>query len=273
MRPLAAVLVALSMATAWSAELAFKKEGKGPGVVFIHGFGANRSVWADQVTRMKKDHTVLTVDLPGHGDSAAPVLKDGAVDLDALAVDLAALMHKQKVTPAVVVGHAMGGSIAIRLALADPGAVRGVVLLDVQLSALAENVAADLLKGLAKEPVPTLKAYITGYSTGNSQTSQLLKEAQKASPAALAGYVQAMSKDDIEGRSAGVKVPVTLFASTMLITDPTMEKAGLMKLGLNGVPKLQVSYFVNARHWIMLDEPDTFEVLFADFESGLTVPK
>jgi len=73
MRPLAAVLVALSMATAWSAELAFKKEGKGPGVVLIHGFGVNRTVWADQVTRMKKDHTVLTVDLPGHGDSATPV--------------------------------------------------------------------------------------------------------------------------------------------------------------------------------------------------------
>jgi pimeloyl-ACP methyl ester carboxylesterase len=273
MRLLAAILVVFALTPARPAELAFKKEGKGPGVVFIHGFGGNRGVWAEQVTRMKKDHTVLTVDLPGHGDSAAPAIKDGAVDLDLVASEVAALMRKQKVTPAVVVGHAMGGGIAVRLALADPGSVRGVVLVDSQLSVLPDNVAAVLLKGLSEEPVATLRNYISASANAGSQTSQLLKEAQKASPAILAGYVRAMTKDDLEARTGGIKVPVTLFASNLLISDPTMEQAGLMRLGLNGFPKLQVNYFVNAKHWVMQDEPDTFEVLFNDFEAGLGAAK
>jgi hypothetical protein len=38
---------------------------------------------------------------------------------------------------------------------------------------------------------------------------------------------------------------------------------------LDGIPKLTVSYFVDAWHWIMLDDPDTFEILFNDFDNNL----
>jgi pimeloyl-ACP methyl ester carboxylesterase len=273
MRPLAAVLVVVSLTQAQSAELAFKKEGKGPGVVFIHGFGGNRSIWAEQVLRMKKDHTVLTVDLPGHGDSAAPAIKDGAVDLDLVAAEVAALMRKQKVTPAVVVGHSTGGSLAIRVALADPGAVKGLVLVDAILAPAEAAREEAFRKGLDADPAKTLGDFFGGLASDEGQKGRVLREALKVPVPVLKAYRASRVADNAGDRASGVTVPVAFFTSNSLIPDPSKEKEALQRLGLAKIPKLAVSYFVNAKHWVMWDEPDTFEVLFNDFEAGLGAAK
>lgn len=51
---------------------AFIQEGKGPGVLLIHGFGGNKEVWRATAAALAKDHTVLRVDLPGSGGTPVP---------------------------------------------------------------------------------------------------------------------------------------------------------------------------------------------------------
>jgi pimeloyl-ACP methyl ester carboxylesterase len=269
MRPLAVLLLAASWAVLGSAELAFKKEGKGPGTVLIHGFGGNRSVWAEQVARLKKDHTVLAIDLPGHGESGAPPMKDGAADLDAIAADIAALMRKQKVTPAIVVGHSTGGSIALRVALADPGAVKGVVLVDAILAPAEPAREEAFMKELDADAARTLGTFFGGLAADEEQKARALRDAARASVPALKAYRAARVTDTVGERAAGLKAPVAFFTSSTLIPDPAKEKEALVRLGMARIPKLTVSYFVNARHWIMWDEPDTFDVLYYDFEASL----
>lgn len=269
MRPLAPVLLAALLGPAWSAELAYKKEGRGPGVLFIHGFGGNRKVWDEQVSRMKKDHTVVTVDLPGHGDSAAPALKEGSLDLDGIASELAGLARKLKVTPVMVVGHSTGGTFAVRMALADPGAVRGVVLVDAIL-APAEAVREEaFMKGLDTDEARTLGDFFGGLASDEAQKTRALKDALKVPVPVLKAYRASRVGDNVGERAAGLTVPVAFFTSSALIPDPAKEKEALQRLGMARIPKLTVSYFVNARHWIMWDEPDTFDVLFNDFEAAV----
>jgi pimeloyl-ACP methyl ester carboxylesterase len=269
MRPLAAFLLAAFLGPAWTADLAFKKEGKGPGVVLIHGFGGNRGVWSEQVTRMKKDHTVLAVDLPGHGDSAAPPLKDGAVDLDTVAAEIAALMRKQKVAPAVVVGHSTGGSIAIRVALADPTAVRGVVLVDSILTPAEAGREEAFGKALDADAARALGDFFGGLAADEAQKARAVRDALKAGPGVLKAYRAARVLDNVGDRASALTVPVAFFTSSALIPDPAREKEALQRLGMARIPKLSVFYFVNARHWVMWDEPDTFDVLYNDFEAAL----
>ncbi len=273
MRPLAALILASSLAAAWPAEVAFKKEGKGPGVVLIHGFGGNRGVWSEQVARMKKDHTVLAIDLPGHGDSAAPPVKDGAVDLDAVAAEIVALMRKQKVAPAVVVGHSTGGSVAVRVALADPAAVKGLVLVDAILAPAEAAREEAFMKRLDTEAPQVLGEFFGGLASDEAQKARALRDALKVNPATLKAYRASRISDTVGERAAGVSVPVAFFTSSALIPDPAREKEALQRLGLARFPKLTVSYFVNAKHWIMWDEPDTFDVLYNDYEAGLTAAK
>jgi len=86
----------------------------------------------------------------------------------------------------------------------------------------------------------------------------------------LKAYRAARVLDNVGERAAAVTVPVAFFTSSSLIPDPAKEAEALQRLGFAKFPRLTVSYFVNARHWIMWDEPDTFEVLYNDFEASLS---
>ena len=278
MKPLLAVglisiLSILTYPLVAASDLAFKKEGKGPGVVLIHGFGGNRDAWAEISKRLKKDHTVLSVDLPGHGgsNSIAPPLKEGVADLDAIGSEIAKLIRKQKIEPVVLVGHSIGGAIAVRVALADPKVTRGIILVDSSLAPLPKVFTDKLEKDLDVNASAVLGDFFGGLCKGETQKAKLVKDALKVPVPVLKAYVRALGSDSLGARATAIQVPVTLFASTLLIPDPTKEKESLKQLGLDGIPKLTVSYFVDAKHWIMWDDPDTFEILFNDFENNMVM--
>jgi pimeloyl-ACP methyl ester carboxylesterase len=250
--------------------LAFKKEGKGPGVVLIHGFGGSRDAWSEISKRLKKDHTVLLVDLPGHGDSAPPPLKEGAADLDAISVEIAKLIRKQKLEPALLVGHSIGGAIAVRVALSDPKIARGIILVDSTLSPISKAFTDKLEKDLDANAGAALGDFFGGLCKGEVQKAKLVKDALKLPVPVLKAYVRALGSASLGTRASAIQAPVTLFASTALSPDPAKEKESLRQLGMDGFPKFTVSYFVDAWHWIMWDDPDTFEILFNDFDNNIS---
>ncbi len=270
MRPLIPVLLVAFLASPLAAatDLAYKKEGKGPGVVLIHAIGGSREAWADISKRLRTNHTVLSVDLPGHGESAVLPLKEGAADLDGIGAEIAKLIRKVKIEPALLAGHGIGGAIAIRVALADPKAVRGIILVDSSLTPFSKAYTDDLEKDLDANASAAITEFIGDLCNGDVQKGKLVKEALKVPVSVLKTYAKALGKDTLAGRGAAIKVPVALFASPRLIPDPNQEKESLRQLGLDSLSKLTVSYFVNAKHWIMWDDPDTFEILFNDFEAN-----
>ena len=239
-------------------------------MVLIHGLGGNRDAWAELSKRMKKDHTVVSVDLPGHGDSSsmAPPMKEGVADLDAIGSEIAKLIRKLKIEPVLLVGHSMGGGIAVRVALADPKAARGIILVDSTLAPISKSSTDKLEKELDTNASTALDDFFGGLCKGDAQKANLLKDAMKVQVPGLKAYVRALGSNSLGARATAIQVPVTLFASTVL-PDPTKEKESLKQLGLDGISKLNVSYFVDAWHWIMWDDPDTFEILFNDFENSL----
>lgn len=94
-------------------------------LVLIHGAGEDRRMWDRQVAALGAAHRVLAVDLPGRGERldvpAARTLADRARDV-------LAQMDAAGMDRAVVVGHSMGGAVALLLALDHPARVAGLVL-------------------------------------------------------------------------------------------------------------------------------------------------
>ena len=99
--------------------------GSGPDLLFVHGFGADRLSWAANAPQLTDAATVWTVDLPGHG-SAPDAVGDGSAQAlaDAVARALPDLSG-----PALIVGHSLGGTVALHLAAAVPQVVRHLVLI------------------------------------------------------------------------------------------------------------------------------------------------
>ncbi len=96
--------------------------GKGPTVVFIHGWSHNISVWDDQVPAFKSRYRVVRYDSRGFGRST------GYADESAEPQDLLLLLEALRVKRAYIVGHSRGGSVALRFASAYPSHVAGLVL-------------------------------------------------------------------------------------------------------------------------------------------------
>jgi pimeloyl-ACP methyl ester carboxylesterase len=111
-----------------SSRLHVVRDGSGDPIVFLHGMGTSAATWERCMELLADRFTVVAPDLLGHGSS--PVLDDPAeytrdrtlVDLDDIVADLDG--------PPVLVGHSLGGYLALAYAATRPESVRGVVVLN-----------------------------------------------------------------------------------------------------------------------------------------------
>ncbi|MDH4169214.1 MAG: alpha/beta hydrolase [Acidimicrobiia bacterium] len=106
-------------------QLDIAERGAGPSIVFTHGWVDDRSVWAGVVDALASDHHCISWDLRGHGASDAPppgqYTREHALD------DLARVIAHAD-TPAVLVGHSLGGYLSLAHTLLHPDQVRALVL-------------------------------------------------------------------------------------------------------------------------------------------------
>jgi pimeloyl-ACP methyl ester carboxylesterase len=104
------------------------RRGDGPPIVFVHGMGTSAATWAGCMDRLADWFTVIAVDLLGHGGSPVPddpqeYTRDRALaDLDDVLADLDA--------PAVLVGHSLGGYLALAHAATRPGVPRAIAVIN-----------------------------------------------------------------------------------------------------------------------------------------------
>src|SRR5664280_1110009 len=122
-------------------DVTYRMAGEGPTVVLIHGIAGSSTTWRAVMPALAEHYTVIAPDLLGHGHSAKP---RGDYSLGAYASgvrDLLAVLGQDRVT---VIGHSLGGGVAMQFSYQFPERVQRLVL-----------VASG---GLGKEVSPLLKA-------------------------------------------------------------------------------------------------------------------
>ena len=103
-------------------------EGDGPPIVFLHGFGGDLNNWQFNQEALAESHATYAVDLPGHGGTSKD-LGSGHVHVGALAAAVVDFLDAKEVTRAHVVGHSLGGAVALDLALNHAGRVASATLI------------------------------------------------------------------------------------------------------------------------------------------------
>jgi pimeloyl-ACP methyl ester carboxylesterase len=97
--------------------VSYRTAGSGPVVLLIHGIAGTSEQWADVAPMLAEDFTIVAPDLLGHGESAKPI---GDYSLGAYAVSLRDLLIALGHRRATVVGHSLGGGIAMQFAYEYP---------------------------------------------------------------------------------------------------------------------------------------------------------
>ncbi|HEX5308856.1 MAG TPA: alpha/beta fold hydrolase [Solirubrobacteraceae bacterium] len=115
----------------WQIELhgrraVYRIAGEGPPVVLVHGMLNSSSHWRQVALELAREHMVIAPDLIGHGDSAAP---RGDYSLGAHAASIRDLLTALGVERATIVGHSLGGGVAMQFFYQFPARVERLVLI------------------------------------------------------------------------------------------------------------------------------------------------
>lgn len=123
----------------------------GSPLVCLHGFlGSGENLWP-LADHLKDSHRSLLMDLRGHGSSP----QGGPYTHAAMAEDVAETLRADGIPSAAVLGHSLGGKVAMALALLHPELVERLIIADITM-ARAEPYFNALLEDMARVPVATL---------------------------------------------------------------------------------------------------------------------
>ena len=88
----------------------YEKQGKGPVILFLHGWGDDSRTFAQLISKLKNSYTCIAVDLPGFGATQQP---NEVWGVEQYAQFVKSFTEKIQIKPDVVVGHSNGGTIAL----------------------------------------------------------------------------------------------------------------------------------------------------------------
>jgi 3-oxoadipate enol-lactonase len=103
----------------------YELSGSGRYFTLIHGAGENQNVWYNQVSVFSQRYQVLTYDVRGHGKTELP---EGELTTELWVEDLYALLKALNISETILLGHSMGGAIALEFTLTHPEMVKALVL-------------------------------------------------------------------------------------------------------------------------------------------------
>ena len=235
-----------------------------PPMIFIHGWTCDHTHWRDQVPHFARSHRVVAVDLRGHGASDKP---DQDYSIPRFVDDVAGLIRKLGLGKPVVIGHSMGGTIAMNLARKHTGLVRAIVMIDSPIAPLTDHLNPLVEQLLAGLQTPTYSVIAAGFVRMNmfntASPAQLVEEivADMAGAPQRVMHTALASTLAPESRAAGpIPLPALYIrAATNFASEEQLRQR---------FPGLEVTD-VQAAHFLQMEKPQETNSIIGRFVDGL----
>ncbi|HTT31898.1 MAG TPA: alpha/beta fold hydrolase [Solirubrobacteraceae bacterium] len=262
--------------------VAYRLAGSGPPIVLIHGITASSTVWESVGPRLARHHTVLAPDLLGHGHSAKP---RGDYSIGAFASGIRDLVLSLELGPVTVIGHSLGGGVAMQFAYQFPDRVERLALIssgglgrrvsgllraatfpgsELVLPVIAGrhvlNAGRAVGRALAKARMPL----------GNDVIEMARGHASLGDPQSRAAFVHTLRASvDVGGQRVQAVDRLYLAAELpLLIVWGARDRIIPVEHGRRAhelVPGSRFELFERAGHFPHLDEPERFVALLEDW--------
>jgi pimeloyl-ACP methyl ester carboxylesterase len=165
-------------------KISYSDTGKGNAVVLLHGFLENQTMWQDLVPELSKKYRLITIDLLGHGETECLGYVHSMEDNAEI---VQAVLSKLRIRKTILVGHSMGGYVALAFAELYPEKVRALVLQNSTAKADSEERKANrnrAIKAVKKDYTAFIRLSIANlFSPDNRE--RLIDEIEKVKIEAL----------------------------------------------------------------------------------------
>jgi pimeloyl-ACP methyl ester carboxylesterase len=245
-------------------QIHYESRGSGaPALVFIHGWNCDRSYWSAQLPVFATTHQVVAIDLAGHGDSG---INREDWSMANFGADVAAVADALKLKDIILVGHSMGGPVALEAARLLEGRVTMIIgadtLSDVSLR-YPEAQLAGMLAAMAADFSGTVEGLVRSSfflpTSDPAFIDQIAGDMSAAPPAAGIGAFAGFARwfdEDVEQTLANIDVPIRLINSDYRPTDT--------RAGQALTASFEATLMSGVGHFVMQEDPAQFNAIMAE---------
>ena len=226
-------------------------------VVLVHSTAGSSAHWSRQLEHLRPARRAVALDLRGHGKSESP--RDGDYSINSTAADVHAVVETLAIPRFVLVGHSLGGGVALAYAGAHPQLVAGLLLLDPigDGTQLPTAEVQAFLARLQSDYTGTIEAYWDQIAGPDRAVRERLRQDLRAtSRETVVRVFQAVMQFDPHPALARYEGP-----AFSVVTPHNNEAFSLHRLG-KGFPYRIIE---GTGHWIQLDKPEEFNGLLDEF--------
>ncbi len=251
----------------------YETYGSGKPVLLLHGWLGSWALWRDTIKTLgghRGGFRTYALDFWGFGESGDR-RESFAVD------DFISLVHqfieRLGIIQAPLVGHSMGGTVSLGMALDHPDQVRKIMVIGAPIDGAS---LSPMLKLLGYSFIGTLMRSTLGYplfkvgmriwapwmaKDAQGVWKMLIRDTDQTSAQSFFESIGTLRKTDLRPRLGEIKVPVMgIYGKKDVIVNPNQHKALAQ-----GVPHAQIKLRPDSGHFTMLDEPEFFVRTIRDF--------
>jgi pimeloyl-ACP methyl ester carboxylesterase len=252
----------------------YETYGRGRPVLLLHGWLGSWQLWRDTIEVLGREYRTYALDFFGFGESGVVVDED-EIDrykarLQAFTVPMYVTMVNQfmdrlGIKKAPLIGHSMGGTVSLNMAISHPEKVVKVCVIGSPINGNSLNLLLKLSGNPTLASVfwlfrgRALLLFLRFYSyfmakDGGAMAKMITSDVSKISMESFFQSIGTLRKTDLRPHLGELKMPTMgMYGKRDIIVRPSENKT--LK---NGVPHAQIEWFPDAGHFIMMDSPERF---------------
>lgn len=259
--------------------------GVGDPILMIHGLGGNASHWKKMIEQLSVSKRCIAVDLPGYGASTAIANLEPKQVLSVYASVITRLIKLLKLDKVTVMGHSMGGQVAMILALQEPALISQLVLVaPAGLESFTESEAAFLANYATpsfyelQDSMTIERNYKANFYQSNEETNRLIQERFNLKKCSVFKNYCTQITLGVQGMLAyPVIKSLSLIQHRTLIVfgekdylipnkllHPTLTVQDIANIG-KLIPAVTISLIPEAGHLLLLDQPAALTKVIKNF--------
>jgi pimeloyl-ACP methyl ester carboxylesterase len=240
--------------------LGYDDAGRGdPPMLLVHGWGTDRAVFGPLFDHARRSRRVIAVDLRGFGESDAP---EQPYSIEGYCDDLFFLAGQLGLEQPIVIGHSMGGIIALDFAARYADRISAAILLEAMV--IADPLLAGLrpiLEGVRtkayRDVVSRLMTHLTGAYFDPGECERLVTFIASCPQHVLVSAMEGILAFDSVAAATNVKCPLLYVGTSATYTDVARFRALC--------PQLVTGQLVGCGHYFPMEVPDQLSAMVARF--------
>jgi pimeloyl-ACP methyl ester carboxylesterase len=249
--------------------------GKGPDLILVPGLGCSRETWRATAERLKSRYRLHLVQVAGFAGEPAGANKDGPVVAPtAEAID--AYIVQQKLSPAVLIGHSLGGTMSLYLTERHPEHLRKVLLVDAlplyatvilrgadppadRRHAIADQIRQGMLSSSDADYAKSLGPQMASMASSQADRDRIGAWTLASDRSVVARAVAEDFDLDLRPGLASITTPITLlYPDYGPLGAPAGSADARYTSAYAAVPKMTIKRIDKSLHFVMYDQPQAF---------------